>query len=84
MDSLISKPESPKNLILIFFASVTVGDVITTTFAILYSDDTLEQAMTYFKENLFHPAPVVNKQTKKLEGIITTFDLLNYAYGDET
>jgi len=66
------------------FNSVTTGEVMTRPVATLYPDNTLEQAMVYFRENLFHSAPVVNRKTKKLEGIITTFDLLNHAYKDET
>ena len=65
------------------FNSVSAADVMTKPVATLYPDSTLEEAMAYFRENLFHAAPVVNRQTKQLEGIITTFDLLNYAYRDE-
>ena len=62
------------------FGALTVEEVMTEHVAKLFPEDTLEQAMGYFRENLFHAAPVVNKETKRIEGIVTTFDLLNYVF----
>lgn len=65
------------------FQSVTAGEVMTKQVATLYPDDNLETAMGYFRENLFHAAPVINRQTRELEGIVTTFDLLNFIFQKE-
>jgi len=65
------------------FLSVTAGEIMTKQVATLYPDDTLETAMGYFRENLFHAAPVINRETHKLEGIVTTFDLLNFIFQKE-
>jgi CBS domain-containing protein len=59
--------------------SMLVEDVMTKHVATLQSDSTVMIAAGIFSENLFHAIPVVDKEGK-LEGIITTFDLLNYAY----
>lgn len=42
-------------------------------------NDTVEFAAGIFRENLFHALPVLNDD-KKLVGIITPFDLMNYAF----
>lgn len=54
-------------------------DVMTKQLATINSKDSIEKAVGMFQENLFHALPVVNDQ-KQLEGIITTYDLLNYAF----
>ena len=59
--------------------SLLVEDVMTKHVATLQSDATIMIAAGIFNENLFHAIPVVDNQGK-LEGIITTFDLLNYAF----
>lgn len=59
--------------------SLLVEDVMTSHVATLQSDASVMVAAGIFNENLFHAIPVVDKNGK-LEGIITTFDLLNYAY----
>jgi CBS domain-containing protein len=61
--------------------SMLVEDVMTKHVATLQSDSTVMIAAGIFKENLFHAIPVVDK-SGKLEGIVTTFDLLNYAYNE--
>lgn len=65
------------------FESVLVEDMMNKPVATLYPDDTIEQALGYFRENIFHAAPVINKKTRQIEGIITTFDLMNYAFQDK-
>ncbi len=59
--------------------SMLVEDVMTKHVATLQSDSTVMVAAGIFNENLFHAIPIVNNEGM-LEGIITTFDLLNYAY----
>ena len=59
--------------------SLLVGEVMTKQVAALNPDDTVDIAAGYFRENLFHAIPVVDVQ-KKLVGIVTTFDMLNFAF----
>jgi CBS domain-containing protein len=60
--------------------SLLVSEVMTKQVATLEPEDTLEIAAGFFRENLFHALPVVSKG--KLVGIITTYDLINYAYAE--
>lgn len=57
-------------------------DVMTKQLATVNINDPIEKAVDMFKENLFHALPVVNNN-KQLEGIITTYDLLNYAFKEK-
>lgn len=59
--------------------SMLAGEVMIKQLAILKPEDTLKKAANYFRENRFHAIPIVD-DTNKLVGIVTTFDLLNYAY----
>lgn len=59
--------------------SLLVKEVMTKQVAKLHPDDTVMVAAGFFKENLFHAIPVVDSDGK-LVGIVTTYDLLNYAY----
>ncbi len=61
--------------------SLLVREVMTKQVAKLQPEDTLELAVGFFRENLFHALPVVDKEGN-LVGIITTFDLLTHAYND--
>lgn len=61
--------------------SMLVKDVMTKQVAKLRPEDTIEMAAGYFRENLFHALPVVDEDGN-LQGIVTTYDLLNYAYSD--
>ena len=61
--------------------SLLVKDVMTKQVATLRPDDTVEFAAGIFRENLFHALPVTDKD-KNFLGIITPYDLLNYAYAD--
>ncbi len=60
---------------------VMVKDIMTKQVAKLQPTDTVELAAGYFRENLFHAIPVVDGENK-LVGIITTYDLLNFAFSD--
>lgn len=62
--------------------SLLVKEVMTRQVAKLNPEDKLTIAAGYFRENLFHAIPVVDRQGK-LVGILTTYDLLNYAYREE-
>jgi CBS domain-containing protein len=59
--------------------SLLVEDVMTKHVATLQYDATVTVAAGIFSENLFHAIPVVDEEGM-LVGIVTTFDLLNYAY----
>ncbi|MCG8326247.1 MAG: CBS domain-containing protein [Chitinophagales bacterium] len=61
--------------------SLLVGEVMTRQVATLNPEDSLEMAAGFFRENLFHALPVISAQGQ-LIGIITTFDLITYAYAD--
>lgn len=63
--------------------SLLVREVMTKQVAKLNPDDSLETAAGFFRENLFHALPVVDEEGN-LVGIVTTYDLLNYAYSSET
>jgi acetoin utilization protein AcuB len=60
--------------------SLLVREVMTKQVATLGPEDSLELAAGFFRENLFHALPVVDEDNI-LIGIVTTYDLLNYAYG---
>lgn len=51
------------------------AEVITVS-----EDDTLEKCAEIFRNNVFHAIPVVSGS--KLVGIITTYDMLDVAYGN--
>jgi len=61
--------------------SLLVREVMVKQVAKLRPEDKIELAADIFRENLFHAMPVVDNDGK-LKGIITTFDLLNYAFND--
>ncbi len=59
--------------------SLLVEDVMTKQVATLQESHSIMVAVGIFNENLFHAIPVIDDE-QKLIGIITTFDLINYAY----
>lgn len=61
--------------------SLLVKEVMTRQVATLQPDDTIELAAGFFRENYFHALPVVDDD-EHLVGIITTHDLLNYAFSE--
>lgn len=64
--------------------SLLANEVMTRQVAVLNPEDSLEMAAGYFRENLFHALPIVDKKSKKLVGILTTYDLISYAFSEET
>jgi len=63
------------------FQSLFTREIMTKQLVTLKSEDTTIMAMGMFKENLFHALPIVD-DTNKLLGLLTTFDLLTYAYNE--
>jgi CBS-domain-containing membrane protein len=61
--------------------SMLVKDVMAKQIVVISPDDTVEFAAGIFRENLFRAMPVADKE-KNFLGIITPFDLMNYAYAD--
>lgn len=59
--------------------SIQVEDVMNKDVVTVGQTDELTKAAALFKENLFHALPVVDEQNK-LIGIVTTYDLLVFAY----
>ena len=59
--------------------ALLVRDVMTKQVAKILETDPLRLAADIFRENFFHALPVVNKDGT-LVGILTTYDLLNFAY----
>lgn len=72
------KSEEYNNAIL---RSLLAREVMTRQVAVLNPDDTLELAAGYFRENLFHALPIVD-EGGGLIGIVTTYDLLNFAFSE--
>lgn len=64
-----------------FFRSLLVEEVMTKQVAKLKREDSIFLAAAFFKENLFHAIPIVDAQNK-LVGIVSTYDLLTYAFRD--
>ncbi len=62
-----------------FFETLVVSDVMTKPVTTLHMNDPLSLAVGIFKENLFHAIPIVDDENTVV-GIVTTYDLLNYAY----
>ncbi len=65
-----------------FMMSMLVKDVMTKQVAKLHPDDPITVALGIFKENLFHALPIVDDENKVV-GMLTTFDMLNYAYDEK-
>ena len=61
--------------------SILISEVMTRQVATLHPEDSVELAAGIFRENLFHALPVVDREGQ-LEGIVTTFDLLTFAFHD--
>ena len=61
------------------FNSLRVKEIMKTPVATLRPYDTVQIAAGIFKENLFHAIPITNDDGI-LVGIVTTFDMINYAY----
>jgi CBS domain-containing protein len=58
-----------------------VGEIMEKKVAQLNPNDSALVAIGIFRENLFHALPIVN-ESNVLVGILTTYDLLTYAYNE--
>ena len=63
------------------FNATLVGEIMAKQVAKLSPEDTALVAVGFFRENLFHALPIVDKEGK-LVGMLTTYDLLTYAYNE--
>ena len=61
-----------------YLKTVYVSEIMQQQFVNLEANDTVGMAADIFRENLFHAIPIT--EGNKLVGIITTYDLINYAY----
>ncbi|MBR9922225.1 MAG: CBS domain-containing protein [Bacteroidetes bacterium] len=61
------------------FRSLLASEVMHDTIATIKEHEPISLAASYFRENLFHCLPVVDS-SGNLKGMITPFDLLNYAF----
>lgn len=62
-----------------FLSTVYAEEAMTKQVATLRPEDTLGIAAGVFRENLFHALPIVD-ENEKVVGILTTYDLIRYAY----
>ena len=64
------------------YASIKVSDLMTRKLATLEPDSHLGAAAEVLMIHLFHAIPIVNDD-RELKGIVTTYDLLKYAFRKE-
>jgi CBS domain-containing protein len=73
------RPEVGKEVNKRFLTKLKASEVMSRQVATLHPDDNILLAVGMFRENLFHAIPIVDEE-KHLVGLITTYDLLNYAF----
>lgn len=61
--------------------SLLASEVMTKDVVKLRPNDAISVAVGIFKENLFHALPIVDEENKVV-GMLSTFDLLNYAFDE--
>lgn len=66
-----------------YYESLQAKDLMTPNPMVFTPDDTVAQAAGIFLSNLFRAVPVVDFEGQ-LVGILTTYDLLKYAFADTT
>ncbi len=62
-----------------FFKSMIAKDIMSKNLVTLHEDAPISRAVDLMRENLFHAIPIVNNENKLL-GLVTTYDLLTFAY----
>ncbi len=75
----IFKTKSAKRHNQSIFNATLVEEIMAKQVAKLTPEDTALVAAGFFRENLFHALPIVDEEGI-LVGILTTYDLLTYAY----
>lgn len=60
------------------YRSLLIKDIMTKDVVSLQAQDSLEEAVSLLEKNIFHAVPIVEKG--QLVGIVSTQDLLRYAY----
>ena len=79
-DSLsILKPGKQKEVNDRLLSALLVKDVMQKNPMVLHADDSIVDAALIFNENKFHALPIVDEDGRLL-GIVTTHDLIRYAY----
>jgi acetoin utilization protein AcuB len=73
-----SKPDQEFNNRLL--KSILAEEIMSKHLVVLAPDDTVVEAAALFAKNKYHALPVVDKG--KFVGIVTTYDLIEYAYRD--
>jgi acetoin utilization protein AcuB len=73
-----SKPDQEFNNRLL--KSILAEEIMSKHLVVLSPDDTVIEAAALFAKNKYHALPVVDKG--KFVGIVTTYDLIEYAYRD--
>ena len=73
-----SKPDQEFNNRLL--KSILASEIMSTHLVVLSPDDTVAEAAALFSKNKYHALPVIDNG--KFVGIVTTYDLLEYAYHD--
>ena len=62
-----------------FFSSMIASDIMTKDLVTLKEEAPLSRAVDLIRENLFHAIPIVDDHNT-LVGLVTTYDLLTFAY----
>lgn len=62
-----------------FFSSMIARDIMTKDLVTLKEADPISRAVDLIRENLFHAIPIVDGNNILL-GLVTTYDLLTFAY----
>ena len=76
--TLFQSPEAEQSNIQIF-STILAKEVMATPVVTIKGDADIMEAVDIFIENAFHAIPVVNSQ-HNLEGILTTLDLIRFAF----
>ena len=64
------------------FKSLLAEEVMTSNAQVVAPDDAIAYAASLFSGNKFHALPVV--EGKKFVGLVTTFDLIDFAFSKKT
>lgn len=79
--SVFEKSKRAKEMNNQFLNVLLVSDVMIKDVVTLQPTSTIKEAFNIFQQNLFHAAPVVDED-HRVVGMLSVYDLLNYAFGD--